>query len=81
MQDYVEKVNGSLDMAKNIIEKGSKEEILLVGNEIKGNADKIENECPKYVQPVHNGDIEYQSKSTKTIVENISLNDLGNVGR
>ncbi len=81
MKDYVEKVNGSLHLAKNIIEKGSKEEIILVGNEIRANADKIENECPKFVQPVHNGDIEYQSKSTKTIVENISLNDLGNVGR
>ncbi len=79
MKAYVEKVNGSLDMAHNIIEKGSNEEILSFGNEIKVNANKIEKECPKMMQAVHNGHIEYQAKSTKTIVGNLNVNDLGNV--
>jgi phosphoglycerate-specific signal transduction histidine kinase len=81
MKVYVEKVNGSLDLAKNIIEKGSKEDVVLFTNEIKVNANNIEKECPKMIQPVHNGDIEYRAKSIQTIVDNINLNDLGNVGR
>jgi hypothetical protein len=81
MKVYVEKVNGSLDLAKNILEKGSDEEILMLGKMIEKNASDIEKECPKMMQPVHNGSVEYWEKSTYTIVDRIHLNDVGNVGR
>ena len=77
---YVEKVNGSLKYAKSIIEKGCNEEIITLGIEIKSNANNIEKECPKSMRPVHYGFLEYQQeKSTKNIVDNVDLTDLGTI--
>ena len=82
MKAYVEKVNGSLKFAKNIIEKGSNEEITTLGDEVKSNANNIEKECPKLMWPVHNGFFEYQQeKSTKSIVDILDLKDLGEIGK
>ncbi len=82
MKAYVEKVNGSLEFAKNIIEKGSNEEIITLGNKVSLNANNIEKECPKVMRPVHGGFFEYQQeKSTKNIVDNLDLNNLGNIGK
>ena len=81
MKNYVEKVNGSLDMAKNLIKKGSNEEILSFQNKIEENVKEIESECPKMMEPMHNGGIQYQGKATKCIVDHINLDDLGNVGK
>jgi hypothetical protein len=81
MKAYVEKVNGSLDLAKNLVETGSNEEILSLGKKIEVNANDIEKECPKLMQPAHNGNIEYRANLIKPIVDRINLNDLGNVGR
>ena len=82
MKAYVEKVNGSLKFAKNIIEKGSNEEIITLGDEVKSNANNIEKELPKSMLPVHNGFFEYQQeKSTKNIVDILDLKDLGEIGK
>ena len=82
MKAYVEKVNGSLKFAKNIIEKGSNEEIITLGDEVKSNANNIEKELPKSMLPVHNGFFEYQQeKSTKNIVDILHLKDLGEIGK
>ena len=81
MKVYVEKVNGSLEFLKNIIEKGSNEDILSPGNEIKGNASDIEKKCRKKMRPVHSGYLEYkQTKSTENIVDKVDLTELGEVG-
>ena len=83
MKTYIEKVNGSLEFAKNIIEKGSNEEILSLGNAIEVNANSIEKKCPKVMLPVHNGCIKYlQKKSSRDVVDNyVDLNDLGKIGK
>ena len=82
MKAYVEKVNGSLQFAKNIIEKGSNEEIITLRDEVKSNANNIEKELPKSMWPVHNGFFEYQQKkSTKNIVDILDLKDLGEIGK
>ena len=82
MKAYIEKVSGSLQFAKNIIEKGSNEEIIALGNEVRLNADNIEKECPNSMQPVHGGFFEYQQgKSIKNIVDNLDLNNLGKIGK
>ena len=79
---YVEKVSGSLKFAKNIIEKGSNEEIITLGDEVKLNANNIEKENPMSMWPVHNGFFEYQQeKSTKNIVDILDLKDLGEIGK
>lgn len=74
---YVEKVNGSLEFVKNIIETGSNEEILSLGKEIKVNANDIEKKCPNSMLPVHYGYFEYEA-STKPFV---CLTNLGGVGK
>ena len=81
MKAYVRKVNGSLDLTKTILEKGSDEEILSLGKKIEKNASDIKKECPKMMRPAHNGNVEYQVKAIKTIVDRINLNDIGIVGR
>ena len=82
MELYVEKVNGSLEFVKNIIEKGSNEDILSLGNEIKENASDIEKKCPKMMNPVHSGYFVYQQiKSAENIVEKVDLQELGKVGK
>ncbi|XP_028391872.1 E3 ubiquitin-protein ligase TRIM33-like [Dendronephthya gigantea] len=79
MKAYHEKVNGSLDFAKNIIEKASNDEILLLGTEIQVNAKDIKKDCPKMKKPIHDGLIVYLTKTTETIVGNLNLNELGEV--
>ena len=81
MKAYHERVNGSLDFAKNIIEKASSEEIILLGRELQLNANDIKKERPDMMEPIHDGAIKYQAKSTEAIVGNMKLNDLGNVGK
>ena len=82
MKAYVEKVNGPLEFAKIIIEKERNDEIITLGDKIKSNAKDIEKECPKSMQPVHHGFFEYQQeKSTKNVVDNADLNDLGKIGK
>ena len=81
MKVYVEKVNGSLEFLKNIIEKGSNEDILSFGNEINENASDMEKKCPKMMRPVHSGYFEYkQTKSTENVVDKVDLTELGEVG-
>ena len=77
---YHERVNGSLNFAMNIFEKASNEEIILLGTEIQVNANDIKKECPEMMESIHDGDIEYDAKSTESVLGNVKLNDLGNVG-
>ena len=82
MKVYVEKVNGSLKFVKNIIEKGSNEDILSLGNEIKENPTKIEQKCPKMTSSFESGYFNYQqTKSAKTVVDKVDLKELGKVGK
>ena len=81
MNSYHERVNGSLNFAKNIMETANSEEIILLGKQVLVNANDIKNEYPETMGPIHDGDIEYQANSTKTIVGNVKLDDLGIVSR
>ena len=80
MKVYIEKVNGSLEFVKNIIERGSNEDILSLRNEIKENASHIEKKCPKMMRPIHSGYFVYQQKiSARNLIDNVDLKDLGRV--
>ena len=83
MKVYAEKVNGSLEFAKNIIEKGSNEDILSLGNEIMQNAIDIDIECPKMMRPIHSGYFEYQQikSAPENIADELNLQELGKVGK
>ena len=77
---YGEKVNGPLEFVKNIIKRGSNEDIVSLEKEIKENASDIEKKYPR-MRPVHSGCLEYkQKKSTKNIVDKVDLTELGEVG-
>lgn len=81
MKAYEAEVSGSLEFAKNIIEQGSNDEILLFGKEIKANADNIEkrNE-PEAMQPIYDCELKYEAKTTGKVLEAIKLDDLGKIG-
>ncbi len=82
MSAYLQKVNGSLLFAENIIQNGSNDEILSLGKEIKVNASDIDENPPKLMDlSTRAGCMEYQAKSTKIIFDSIKLVDLGNVGK
>ena len=80
VKDYLGKAKSSLDFAKNIISNGTDEEILSLKHEIEEKAERIEKERPKLMDPVHNGAIEYLGKSSKDVLENVELNELGTFG-
>ena len=78
---YVEKVNGSLMFAKNVIVKGSNEDIVSLGKDIDVNASDIE-KSTKPMQPVHAGYFEYQhAKTTKSVVDDLNLDGLGKISK
>lgn len=83
MKTYVDRVHGSLEFARNIIENGSKEEILSLGKDIEMNANDIVKECPQSLRPVHYGCLKYEPANLpKIIVENqVDLSDLGKIGK
>ena len=81
VKDYLENAKSSLDFAKNIILNGTDEEILSLKHEVEEKAKEIEKERPETMEPVHNGAIEYQGKSSKHLLKNVIPNDLGEIGK
>ncbi|XP_028392035.1 E3 ubiquitin-protein ligase TRIM33-like isoform X2 [Dendronephthya gigantea] len=76
---YNERVNGSLDFAKNVIEKANNEEIVLLCAKIQASTDDIKKECPEMMEPIHDGGIEYQPEPIETVLCDVKLNVLGNM--
>jgi hypothetical protein len=81
VKDYLEKAKSSLDFAENIIFSGNDEDILSLKQVIEEKAGSIENERPEYMEPVHNGAIEYQANRSEEILVNAKFDDLGKVGK
>ena len=81
VKDYMEKAKSSLDFAKNIISNGTDKEILSLKCEVEEKAKGIVKERPELMDPVHNGAIEYQGQSSKNVLENVKLNELGKIGK
>ena len=80
VKDYLEKTKSSLCFAKNIISSGTDEEILSLRHEVEEKAKSIGKERPELTDSLHNGAFEYRGKSSKNILENVNLNDLGKIG-
>jgi hemerythrin-like domain-containing protein len=77
---YLEKAKSSLDFSKNIISKGSDEEIISLKHEVEEKAGSIQKERPELMEPLHDGSIKYQAKPSKDALRNVKLNDLGKIG-
>lgn len=80
VKDYLEKAKSLLDFSRNIISKGTDKEILSLRHEVEKKADEIEKQRPELMEPVHNSAFKYQGKSSKNVLENVKLNELGIVG-
>ena len=77
MKDYLEKMKSSLCFAKNIISSGTDEEILSLRHEVEEKG--IGKDRLELTDPLHNGAFEYQGKSSKNVLENVKLNDMGKI--
>ena len=78
---YLDKVKGSVEVTKNLLEKGTHEEILSLQNKIEENVKKVKNEQPTRTKPVHNGNIQYKANPVDNIDTTSNLDKMGEVGK
>ena len=78
---YVDKVKSSVDLPRSLLDNGNNEEVLLSQNMIQQNIEKLKNERPKEMNPVHDGKIEYESKAIKDVNATEILDKLGEIGK
>ena len=81
VKNYLEKAKSSLDFAENIMLNGSDQEIVSFKEEVEERAGGIENERPEFMEPIHNGFIEYNATRSKDVLKNVKLNNLGTIGK
>ena len=78
---YVEKVKSSTEFSNNLIEKGTREEIISFQNEIEENVKKVKNERPTQMKLVHDGNIQYKANPVNNIDTISKLDKMGEIGK
>ena len=78
---YVEKVKSSVILPKSLLEKGNNEEILSSQTMIDENIEKVKNELPKNLEPVHDGSIQYENEPINDLNVTEILDNLGEIGK
>jgi hypothetical protein len=63
---------GSVSLPRNLLTKGSIEEILSSQKAIDENVEKLRNQQPEHLEPMNDGDIEYVPE----VIENINVDHL-----
>ena len=82
LKSFLDKVKGSVDLSKNLLEKGNCEEILSTQKMIDESVEKAKKDCPKTTRPVHDGKIQYRAKQHQIDDENLTkVLDIGEVGK
>ena len=81
VQDYMDKLKGSYNLAKNLFEKGNNEEILSSQKMIEENVKKMKAERPSTMKPVHTGNIEYKESKVNDVDVAKLLDKMGEVGK
>ena len=81
LKAYVEKVKSSVNLQKSLLEKGNNEEILSSQTIIDENVEKVKNELPRNLKPVHEGSIQYKNKPINDLNVTEILDKLGEVGK
>ena len=71
---------GSVSLPRNLLTKGSIEEILSSQKVIDENVEKLRNEQPEDLEPVNDGDIEYVPEAIEDINVDHLVKKVGNVG-
>ena len=77
---YVSLILGSVSLPRNLLTKGSIEEILSSQKVIDENVEKLKNEQPEDLMPVNDGDIKYVREAIENINVDHLVKKLGNVG-
>ena len=80
VKDHLKKAKSSLDFAKDIILNRADAEILSLKHVLEEKAEGIEKERPELMDPVHNGFFGYSGKSSQDLLDNVQLNELGEIG-
>ena len=79
---YMEKIKISAELSNNLLEKGTRENILLYQNEIEEHVKKVKNEQRQTpMKPVHDGNIRYKANPVNNIDTISNLNKMGKVGK
>ena len=81
MKVYLNKVKGSVELTKNLLEKGNHEEILSLQNKIEENVKKVKNERSTRIKPIHDGNIQYKANPVDNIDTTSNLDKMGEVGK
>ena len=81
MKVYVEKIKSSTELSNNLLEKGTREEIISFQNEIEENVKKVKNERPTQMKPVHDGNIQYKANPVNNIDTISKLDKMGEIGK
>ncbi|XP_028392187.1 uncharacterized protein LOC114516805 [Dendronephthya gigantea] len=81
VKEYFEKAKSSLDFTRNILSSGNAEVLLALKDELEEKAGSIKTERPEFMEPVHDGLLEYhpKAKPTEDIMVNLKFNDLGKI--
>ncbi len=80
IKDHLDKVQTSVSLSRNLLKRGSIEEILSSQKVIGENVEKLENEQPKNLAPVNDGGILYVPEEIGNISYDEIVNKLGYVG-
>ena len=80
MKLQLDKVKSSLDFSKNLLERGSQEDILSSQAMIQQTVETLEKERTQPIKPVHDGDIKYKRKPIQN-ENSMFANLLGQVGK
>ena len=79
---YMEKIKISAELSNNLLEKGTRENILLYQNEIEEHVKKVKNEQRQTpMKPVLDGNIQYKANPVINIDTISNLNKMGKVGK
>ena len=81
MKVYMEKIKSSTELSNNLLEKGTREEIISFQNEIEENVKKVKNERPTQMKPVHDGNIQYKANPVNNIDTISKLDTMGEIGK
>ena len=71
---------GSVSLPRNLLTKGSIEEILSSQKAIDENVEKLRNQQPEHLEPMNDGDMEYVPEGIENINVDHLIKKLGCVG-
>ena len=80
IKDYLDKVQASVSLPRNLLKRGSIEEILSSQKVIDENIEKLGKEQPENLPPVNDGSIQYVPENIGNIGYDEIVNALGYVG-